>query len=387
MIGNAYEIIVYSPQLMAMPHDIALVHDWLVSMRGGEKCLEALCEVFPSAHLFTLVHRRGAVSPTIERLPITTSFLQHMPLGVSHYQQYLPLFRRAIERFDLRDYDLVISSSHAVAKGVRVRDGALHVCYCHTPMRYIWDQYKEYFGKDRSGVVTRTAMKMLLPSLRKWDVQSSSRVHHFIANSQNVCRRIQRLYNRTAEVIPPPVDINRFILSEHDDGYFLIVSALVPYKRLDVAIEAFNRLGKKLIIVGSGREERKLKHSAKSNIEFVGWVNDDEIVQYYARCHALVFPGVEDFGIVPVEAMACGKPVVAFAEGGALETVVENDRFATGIFFHEQTPESLLDAVHKLDHVRFNPYKLRQHAFQFDRSLFKERMLRSIESKWEEFRR
>ena len=370
---------------MSLPTTIALVHDWLVRMRGGEKCLEALCELFSHAHLFTLVHKRHALSETIERMPISTSFLQHLPLGVSHYQWYLPFFSLAIEQFDMSNFPLVISSSHAVAKGVRVHKDALHICYCHTPMRYIWDQYEQYFRSGRAGFAARAAMKALLPSLRRWDVQSSTRVTRFIANSQNVRERINRIYNRSAEVIHPPVDTHRFSLSNKDDGYFLIVSALVPYKRIDVAIQAFNTLGAKLIIVGSGIEEQRLKYIARSNIEFVGWVDDTKLAEYYEHCRALIFPGEEDFGIVPLEAMACGKPVVALARGGALETVIDSESFATGILFHQQSPEDLVAAVRKLDRRVFDPQRIRAHAQQFDRSVFKKQMLNYVERAWSEF--
>ncbi len=370
---------------MGLPSTIALVHDWLVGMRGGEKCLDVLCELFPHAHLFTLVHKRDAVSETIERMPISTSFLQHLPFGVSHYQRYLPLFPRAIEHLDMSIFPLVISSSHAVAKGVRVRKDALHICYCHTPMRYIWDPYDQYFGSGRAGFITRTVMKALLPSLRRWDIQSNTRVTHFIANSQNVRERIKRIYDRSAEVIHPPVDVRRFSLSSKDDGYFLIVSALVPYKRIDIAIRAFNTLGSKLIIIGSGIEEQRLKSIARSNIEFPGWVDDGVLAEFYERCRAVVFPGEEDFGIVPLEAMACGKPVVAFARGGALETVVESEHLATGVLFHQQGIEDLVAAIRKLDRRVFDPRRLREHAQQFDRSVFKERMLNYVERAWSEF--
>lgn len=371
---------------MNLPLNIAIVHDWLVSMRGGEKCLEALCELFPRAHLFTLVHRRGSVSPIIERMRITTSLLQRMPFGVSRYQWYLPVLPTMAETLDVRDYDLVISSSHAVAKGVRVGEAALHVCYCHTPMRYVWDQYDQYFGKGSAGFATRAVMKLFLSSLRRWDVQTSSGVHHFIANSKNVMQRIRRIYNRAAEVMYPPVDVHRFHVSEVDDGYFLIVSALVPYKRVDLAIEAFNRTGKRLVVVGTGMEDRRLKQMAKSNIEFIGWASDEELVRYYERCRAVIFPGEEDFGIVPVEAMACGKPVVAFGRGGALEVVVENESFSTGVFFHEQSADALIDALSRLERGSHDPRRTREHALQFDRSVFKQRFMKYVERAWSEFR-
>ena len=287
----------------------------------------------------------------------------------------------------MSSFDLVISSSHAVAKGVRVRENALHICYCHTPMRYIWDQYDQYFGPGRTGILTRVAMKAVLPALRRWDIHSSTGVTRFIANSRNVQGRIKRIYDRSADIIHPPVDVDRFTVSTANDGYFLIVAALVPYKRVDLAIEAFNTLGRRLIVVGAGSEEKKLRNLAGSNIEFTGWVDDTTLSEYYEHCHALVFPGEEDFGIVPLEAMACGKPVVAFAQGGALETVIDNESSGTGILFHRQTTEDLIAAIQKLEHRMFDPERLRSKARQFGRSVFKERMREYVEEAWSELTR
>src|SRR5258706_6450635 len=227
---------------MGSNRKVALVHDWLVGMRGGEKVLELLCELFPNATLFTLVHRPGTVSSVIERLPIRTSYIQRLPFGRRHYRYFLPLFPSAARGLDARDFDLVISSSHAAAKGVRVGRGAIHICYCHTPMRYIWDQYPHYFGPGRAPFVIRAGMKLILGSLRRWDVATSANVGHFVANSRNVRERIRRLYNRDATVIYPPVDVRRFPLSLADEGVYLIVSALVPYKRIDIAVEAVTKL-------------------------------------------------------------------------------------------------------------------------------------------------
>ncbi|MBI4547707.1 MAG: glycosyltransferase [Ignavibacteriae bacterium] len=376
-------------RLTTLPKHIALVHDWLVSMRGGEKVLEVLCELFPDATLFTLVHKNGSVSSTIERMHIKTSFLQNMPFGKSHYQYYLPLYPTAVQQFDLSDFDVVISSSHAVAKGVRVRKDALHICYCYTPMRYIWDLYDDYFGHGRANVLTRTAMKFSLSYLRKWDIETSKGVDHFIAISAHVKERIKRIYQRDAEVIYPPVDVHRFSLpalplrqagvSPNDNGYYLIVSALVPYKRIDLAIEAFNQLGEKLVIIGEGSEEKQLKSRARQNIEFLGWVNDDELRKYYSECRALIFPGEEDFGIVPVEAMACGKPVVAYAKGGTMETVING---TTGLFFHEQTAGSLQQAIQKFQQMIFDPVVIRNQTLQFERNRFKASVEQYIMGKW-----
>ena len=367
---------------MKTPLHIGLVHDWLVSMRGGEKAFEVLCEIFPDAVVGTLIHRQGSVSPVIENHPIKTSFLQNLPFARERYQYYLPLFPAAIESLDFSDYDCVISSSHAVAKGVRIGKRTLHICYCHTPMRYIWDEYDNYFNRDRSSFFVRTGMKISLPYLRQWDIRSARQVTHFVTNSRNVQDRIRRLYNRDAEVMYGPVDINRFSCQPRDDGYYLIVSALVPNKCIDIAVEAFNMLGEKLIIAGSGIQAPALKAKARKNIEFLGWVADDKIPELYANCRAVIFPGEEDFGLVPIEAMAAGKPVIAYGAGGALETIIDG---VTGIFFRERHPQRLCDAVKRLSSYTFDPEVIRKHAAQFDRSIFRERMARFIYEKLDEW--
>lgn len=358
--------------------NVALVHDWLTGMRGGEKCLEVLCELYPDAPIYTLLHNTGAMSPVIESKKIFTSFIDALPGKESKYRSYLPLFPAAIERFDFTPYDLVISTSHAVAKGAKVRDNALHICYCHTPMRYVWEMYNEYFGKEKAGIIVRTAMNMLRPYLQQWDLRTAGRVHYYIANSENVKNRIRRYYRRDAAVIFPPVDTDLFTLSPRDNGYYLMVTALVPYKRVDLAIHAFNKLGEKLVIVGKGTETERLKSMAASNIEFLGWRSDAELVQLYGGCKALIFPGEEDFGIVPLEAMACGKPVVAYGKGGTLETVVDGK---TGFFFYEQTVESLLSAILKTETTVFNPDDIRTHSLNFARPTYKQKMMEFIEQK------
>ena len=360
---------------------VALVHDWLTGMRGGEKVLEVLCELFPDATLFTLLHNPGSTSPTIERMRIRTSFVQQLPLKSEKYRNYLPFFPAAIESLDLSGFDLIISNSHCVAKGVIPPPGALHICYCHTPMRYVWDQYDDYFGKGRAGLMTRTAMRIVAPRLREWDVRTSSRVHHFIANSQNVSERIKRIYGRESDVLRAPVDTKRFVASARNDGYYLVVSALVPYKRVDLAVEAFNNSGKRLVIVGAGPELKKLRSLARPHVEFLGWRSDEELAGMYARCKALIFPGEEDFGIVPLEAMAAGKPVVAYARGGALETVIEKGKLPTGVFFEEQTSESLLGAIQRLGERKWNSAAIRRWAKKFDRERFKQELQRAIEKK------
>ncbi len=237
---------------IAQPGRVAIVHEWLTSMRGGEKCVEALCELFPHAELFTLLHIKGSVSATIERMPIHTSFVQRLPFAQHRYRHYLPLFPTAIQQFDLSGFDLVITSNHCVAKGVRVSSGALHVCYCYTPMRYIWGLYDEYFGTGRAGLLTRVGMRIFVNYLRRWDVKTAGNPGHFVAISQHIRQRINDIYHRSADVIYPPVNTSCFQPSRTDRGYFLIVSALVPYKRVDLAIETFNQLGDRLIIVGDG---------------------------------------------------------------------------------------------------------------------------------------
>lgn len=350
-------------------------------MRGGEKVLEVLCELYPEAALFTLLHNAGAMSPTIEDMDIRTSFIQHLPFKEEKYRNYLPLMPRAIESFDFTGYDLIISTSHCVAKGAIPRGNALHICYCHTPMRYVWEQYDDYFGKGRAGVMTRAAMSVAAPWLRRWDVESSARVHHFVANSKNVADRIFRYYGRTADVIHAPVDTGLFKHSKRDGGYFLIVSALVPYKRLDLAIDVFNESGECLKIVGKGPDRTKLAARAHHNIEFLGWESGERLRELYAGCRALIFPGVEDFGIVPLEAMASGKPVIAYGKGGALETVIDAGKDSTGIFFYEQTTEALKQAIHNFKKRRFNSLAIRKHAEKFSRDKFKKKLHSFVETK------
>ena len=362
---------------------VALVHDWLTGMRGGEKILEVLCELYPEATLFTLLHNKGSVSETIEKMRIHTSFIERLPFKASKYRNYLPLFPLAIESLDFSEFDLILSTSHAVAKGARPAPGALHVCYCHTPMRYVWELYDEYFGPGRAGMVTRAAMSIIAPRLREWDVRTSDRVNCFIANSQNVANRIRQYYRKPADVIHPPVNINQFVVSEKDEGYYLIVSALVPYKRVDLAIETFNQLGERLLIVGTGPESKRLQSIANKNIQFLGWQTDQELSRLYAGCRALIFPGIEDFGIVPLEAMASGKPVIAFGKGGALETVVDDSRFPTGLFFREESVQALKGALAEFSTLKFDPLTIRAHAERFARPQFKERIRLYVEEKVE----
>ena len=372
------------------PVRVALVHDWLTGMRGGERCLEVFCELFPEADLFTLLHVPGSVSPVIEARRIVTSFIQRMPDARRRYRHYLPLFPAAIRGLDLSGHDLLLSSSHAVAKGARVPPGALHVCYCFTPMRYVWDLYDEYFG-PRAGLATRLLMPPVAAALRRWDRRTAAGVHHFVAISRFVADRIRRAYGRQADVIYPPVDVSRFRVEESPGDFYLVVSALTPYKRVDLAVEAANRLGRRLVIVGTGPEEGRLRAMAGHTVELLGWRDDAETAELYARCRALIFPTLEDFGITPLEAMAAGRPVIALGQGGALETVVPpgGSEPATGLFFERQNAESLVAAIRRFESgsIRFEPKALRRRAEAFDRPLFMERMERYLAARWQEHAR
>lgn len=337
---------------------VALVHDWLTGMRGGEKCLEVFCREFPQAPLYTLLHAPGSVAGPIVERPIVTSGLQHVPGIRRTYRYFLPLMPRAIESLRLpRELDLVLSCSHAVAKSVLPPPGVPHVCYCFTPMRYAWHLRDDYF--QRSAAPRRSARAplhwlrdALLDRVRRWDRETSHRVTHFVAISQTVARRIQQCYDRDSTVIYPPVDTEFYtpVVGPRED-YYLCVSALVPYKRIDLAIAACNRLRRPLVVIGQGPELARLRRLAGPTIALLGWRSDVEIREHLRRCKAFLFPGQEDFGIAPLEAQACGAPVVAYARGGALETVVAAGPQGpgTGVFFDEQTVESLAAAIGRLE--------------------------------------
>ena len=368
---------------------VALVHDWLTGMRGGERCLEVLCELFPDAPLFTLVHAPGRVSSVIEQRRIVTSFIQRLPNAVarSWYRYYLPLFPAAVGRFDLRDYDLIVSMSHCAAKAVPVPPGALHLCYCFSPMRYVWDLYDDYFGRGR-GPAMRLLAGPLARRLQSWDRRTDG-VHHFVAISRHIAERIRRVYDRPAEVIYPPVDVARFEIADAGDDYYLVVSALIPYKRIDLAVVAATRLERPLVVVGTGPEEARLRAMAGPTVTFLGWRSDTEVAGLYARCRALVFPAVEDFGIAPLEAAAAGRPTIALGRGGARETMVgldDGDAAPTALFFTEQSVDALVDAMLRFERARdrFDPKALRARAERFDRPIFKQRLAQWIERRWNE---
>jgi len=347
---------------------VALVHDWLTGMRGGERVLEALCEIFPAADLYTLLHVKGSVSPIIEARRPRNSFVRHLPFARRYYRQYLPLFPLAIEQFDFDGYDLVVSSSHCVAKSI-VRTGRTrHLCYCHSPMRYAWDQFDAYFGPARIGRLASAAMRPTMAALARWDAATAGRVDRFLANSQHVAGRIRRYYNRGATVVYPPVDTEFFRPDGSQvDPYFLVVSALVPYKRLEVAIRACAALGARLKIVGDGPERQRLARIAGPETEFLGRRGAEALRTLYQRATALIQAGEEDFGMAPVETQACGRPVVALARGGALESVEDG---VTGILVSEPTPEAFAQGLARVRSQRFDPEAIRARALRFSRARF-----------------
>jgi len=372
---------------------IAIIHDWLTGMRGGEKCLEVFCELFPEASLMTLLHKKGSVSAVIENMEIRTSFLQHIPGIFKDYRNYLPLFPGAIESFDLSGFDIILSSSHCAAKGARIPAGSLHICYCYTPMRYAWRFFDEYFSSEHP--IKRKLIAFFMNRLKRWDILTNKKVDYFIAISHNVKDRINRYYSRDADVIYPPVDIGRYGGGCGENravrsGYYLIVSALVPYKMVDLAVRAFNANGKDLLVVGSGSEEARLKKMSGNNIMYTGWVDDRDLGEYYSNCRALIFPGEEDFGIVPVEAQMYGKPVIAYARGGVLETVnplggpPRSGSGCTGVYFREQTPVSLNEAIEEFEknETSFVPGALKDNASRFNRDRFKTEIKLYIDDKW-----
>jgi glycosyltransferase involved in cell wall biosynthesis len=361
---------------------VVLVHDWLTGMRGGEKCLEVLCRRWPRAQLFTLLHRPGSVSADIERLQRHTSLLDQLPGAHRYYRYLLPLMPAAAAGWRLPPCDLIVSFSHCVAKAVRQprsRAALPHVCYCFTPMRYAWHQREAYFGAGRVDGLKARLLECLLGLLRSWDRRTADRVSHFLAISQTVQRRIAECYGRTSTVIYPPVDTDFYVpAAVPREGHYLAVSAFAPYKRLDLAIEACNRLGRALVIIGTGQDEARLRALAGPTVHFLGWQPDEVIREQLRRCRALLFPGEEDFGIVPVEAQACGTPVVTFGGGGATETVVPpgGRRDPTGVWFAEPTVESLLEGIATFEARAgdFSPAAARRQALRFNRQRYREEL-------------
>ncbi len=361
---------------------VAIVHDILSQLGGAERVLKAIHELFPEAPVFTIYCNRNAIPDDWKGWDIRESTLaKYLPFKKKFFRHYFPLYPIAIEQFDLREYDLVISSSYLFAKSVLTTQHTCHICYCHTPMRQAWDLYWDY-KNTYSRWFYRFIYDIVFHYIRQYDFVSSARVDYYIANSNYVKNRIWKIYRRESEVIYPPIDWSSFWVSERVDDYYLCVSRLVPYKRIDIPIQAFNKLGKELIIVGDGPAMKMLKKIAKKNINFVGRVNENELKKYLSRTKALIYPSIEDFGIAVLEVQSSGRPAIVYAKGGAREGIIEKE---TGIVFNEPTPDSLIAAIKQIENLPFEPQKIRNHAQKFDISTFKKKLLNFINYKVEEF--
>ncbi len=365
----------------------AIVHDWFAGYAGSERVVESLTNIWKDADVFVLFNLLNEEEQKIvvkNKIPVT-SFLQNRRTIRTNHRKYLPLFPYAIEQFDLSKYDLIISSSHAVAKGVLTNSNQLHINYCHTPIRYAWDLTHQYLRESNlSKGIKGTVAKTILHYIRMWDVSTSNRVDYFIANSNYIAGRIKKIYGRNSSVIYPPVDTEKFPLETNKEEYYLAASRLVPYKRIDIIAEAFSKMpDKHLIIIGEGPEDKKIRARSASNIEFLGYQPQEKLREYMQKAKAFVFAAEEDFGIMIVEALSCGTPVIAFNKGGATETIIGNE---TGILFDEQNPASIIEAVNQFEQsIFFEPAKLNQYAKQFDRKVFEEKIKSFVEEKCSEF--
>jgi glycosyltransferase involved in cell wall biosynthesis len=355
---------------------VAVIHDWLTGMRGGELVLDSILKVYPEADLFTLIYNKGKLNPRIENRKIFTAFTDRLPFKSTKYRNYLPLFPTAIETFDFRGYDLIISSSHCVAKGVIPPPYCKHITYVHSPMRYVWDLYYDYFPKTKG--LSFFFIQLISNYLRNWDVNSNTRVDKFLANSAFIRERIRRYYNRDAKVVfPPCLPENQKVVEEKKENFYLMVSAFAPYKRIDLAIEAFQKNGKKLLIIGGGQEEAKLKKNVPKNIELLGSLPRSETVEYYKKAKGFIFPGLEDFGITPVEAQSFCTPVIAYGKGGALETVIPEK---TGVFFESQTVESLNEAILHSESLNYKKNDFQASIDRFTEEKFINDLKRSVDT-------
>jgi glycosyltransferase involved in cell wall biosynthesis len=356
---------------------VAIVHDLMNQMGGAERVLLTLHDLFPQAPIYTSIWDPRITDKRFRTMDIRTSFMQRLPFIMRHHQPYLPLYPYAFERLDLREYDVVISSSWAFAKGIVTRPETLHICYCYTPMRWAW-RYEDYISFEKVGLLARAILPPFITWLRAWDYTTAGRVDYFVSISHAVAARVAKYYRRESTVIMPPVDTSRFHVAPEQDDYFLVVSRMIPYKRIDLAVQAFTRLGLPLRIIGTGRDEKKLRRMAGKNVRFMGALSDAEVREHMARCRALIFPGEEDFGLTTVEAQASGRPVIAYGAGGALSTVIEGQ---TGVFFSEQTVESLVEAVRGFQDEQFDPQRIRRHAEEFDTQRFMDRLSHFVEAK------
>jgi glycosyltransferase involved in cell wall biosynthesis len=365
----------------------AIAHDQLTlagGVAGSEKVLAAIKQLFPSAPVYTTLYNPEKIAQHFKDWDIRPSFIQKLPAANKLYQMYLPLMPTAVEQLNFDGYDLVISSHHSVIKGIITSPDTLHICYCHSPMRYAWDLYHLYLEKDDVKKWQKPLIPWLMNYLRTWDRVSADRVDEFIANSNHVARRIKKYYRREATVIYPPVETSRFVPTHKKEDFYLMVGRMVAYKRHDLAIEAFNKNGRDLIIVGDGPERSRLENKAKSNIKFLGRQPDDIVLDYLQRCKGFIFPGEEDFGITPVEAMACGKPIIAYAKGGALETVIEG---VTGIFFTDATADSLNEAILLSEKVAWSSEQIALHASLFSQERFNKEIRSFVEIKLNDYQR
>lgn len=366
----------------------AIVHDWFAEYAGSERCVESFVNLFPNADVFALVDLLSAEERKIilKGKKVHTSFIQKLPFSKTNHRYYLILFPKAIERFDLSEYDLILSSSHAVAKGVITNPNQLHICYCHTPIRYAWElrnQYLSESGLDRG--FKRFVVNKLLDFIQKWDLKSSDRPDFYIANSNHVSDRIKRYYKRNSTVIYPPVDTDKFNLTKDKNNFYLTASRLVPYKRIKLIVEAFNEMpDKKLVVIGMGPEFNKIKSTAKKNIKLLGYKSTDDLKSYMQKARAFVFTAEEDFGIIVVEAMSCGTPVISWNYGGTSETVIDG---VTGIYFPEQNKDSIIQAVNKFENSSYvwDPHKISSHADKFSRKIFEKNISTFIKKKAELF--
>lgn len=362
---------------------VALAHHWFLTMSGGEKVCEAICEILDSPDLYSIVADPKSLSPKLKKSVLNTSFIQKLPNARKYYRYYAALFPLAVESFDLSSYELVISSDSSVVKGIKTQPETCHICLCYSPMRYAWNAFHDYtreFGTIKKGLTS-----VVMSYLALYDYAASARVDYFVAISETTKKRINKYYRREAVVIYPPCDVDRFSPSERIDDYYLFVGRLVDYKRADLAIKACSLKGARLLVVGDGPEIGKLKSMASRNVEFLGWVDDSELSGIYSRCKALIFPGEEDFGIVPVEAQAAGRPVIAYGKGGALETVIPNE---TGVFFYESSMESLSSAIREFEKMedKFDSKKIVDNARQFSKQIFLRRFAEFMQQCVEEHR-
>ncbi len=372
---------------------VAIVAEELTQLGGAERVLDAILEIFPQAPIYTLVWDKNRTQHKYDKFDVRPSFVQKLPMGVKKYKWYLPFFPMAVEAFDLSEFDLIISSSSALIKGVKTNKNQLHICYCHTPTRYLWSDTKEYLKTAPVPVLVKPFMPLVIWFLRKWDLKASKRPDFYIANAENIKNKIKQYYNLDSTVIYPPVETDRFMIRKNlvkigpsiNSGqvknlgdYYLITSRIEPYKKVDMVVEAFNQLGKKLKVVGSGTKKDEIQAMAKSNIEFTGRISDEELEQAYSGCLAYLFPQEEDFGIVPVEAMSAGRPVIAYKKGGALETIVPGK---TGEFFYPQTVEALVEAVKKFQPEKYDAKEIRNHALKFSKAIFKEKLMEYIKER------